>query len=291
MSGRAANREPLPRWRVRAAKELRKPRVFLSLLALCVVVLGASLATLYPADPLKQNLAATLKPPLHEANGVTHLLGTDQLGRDLLARLLAGARVSLLLGAAALAIAMSLGVALGLLAGFLGGVVDAVVNAITETLMSLPFVLLAIAIIAAVGANLTVVILTLGLTGWVSFARLTRSRVLELREEEYVIAAQALGASTPRVMRRHLLPNLTPLLLVEGTLQLGTLILAEASLSFLGLGVQPPTPSWGGILAESQVFVTQAWWLPTFPGLALLVTLLSVNLLGDSLRDVTAPDG
>jgi len=258
---------------------------------LALVLAGALLAPLYPVDPLAQDLMATLKPPMFASGGVTHVAGTDQLGRDVFARLLFGARVSLSLGAAALAIALAIGVTLGLLAGFLGGVVDAVVNAATETLMALPFVLLAIAIIAAVGASLPVVILTLGLTGWVSFARLTRARVMELREEEYVVAAQALGARGQRVMARHLLPNLLPLLLVEGTLQLGTLILAEAGLSFLGLGVQPPAPSWGGILAESQVFVAVAWWLPTFPGLALLATLLAVNLLGDSLRDITAPGG
>lgn len=282
-----------PRSRVvrRMLKQLRRPRVFLSVAMLLVVVLAALLVPLYPVDPMKQDLSATLKPPMFVSKGVTHVAGTDQLGRDLFARLLLGARVSLSLGVISLAIALFVGVTLGLLAGFFGGVVDAVINAVTETLMSLPFVLLAIAIIAAVGASLTVVILTLGLTGWVSFARLTRGRVMELREEEYVVAAHALGAGSTRVMLRHLLPNLVPLLLVEGTLKLGGLILAEAGLSFLGLGIQPPTPSWGGILAESQVFVTVAWWLPTFPGLALLGTLLSVNLLGDSLRDVLAPEG
>ncbi len=279
------------RWRLRLAKHLRRPRVFLSLIALAAVVAGALLGPLYPIDPLEQDLMATLKPPMFASGGVTHVAGTDQLGRDVLARLLAGARVSLALGATALAIAMTLGVVLGVLAGFLGGVVDAVITAITETLMALPFVLLAIAVIAAVGASLPVVILTLGLTGWVSFARLTRARVLELRDEEYVVAAQALGARRWRLMLKHLFPNLVPIIVVEGTLQLGGLILAEAGLSFLGLGVQPPTPSWGGMLAESQVFVAVAWWLPTLPGLVLLVTLLAVNLLGDTLRDLTAPGG
>lgn len=279
------------RWRLRLAKHLRRPRVFLSVIALAAVVAGALLGPLYPIDPLEQDLMATLKPPMFASGGVTHVAGTDQLGRDVLARLLAGARVSLALGATALAIAMTLGVVLGVLAGFLGGVVDAVITAITETLMALPFVLLAIAVIAAVGASLPVVILTLGLTGWVSFARLTRARVLELRDEEYVVAAQALGARRWRLMLKHLFPNLVPIIVVEGTLQLGGLILAEAGLSFLGLGVQPPTPSWGGMLAESQVFVAVAWWLPTLSGLVLLVTLLAVNLLGDTLRDLTAPGG
>jgi peptide/nickel transport system permease protein len=155
--------------------------------------------------------------------------------------------------------------------------------------MALPFVLLAIAIVAAVGPSLPVLILTLGLTGWVSFAKLVRGRVLELREEDYVQAAVSLGASTRRVLLRHVLPNVAPLLLVDGTLQLGTLILAEAGLSFLGLGIQPPTPSWGGILSEGQIFIAVAWWIPTLPGVALLLTILSVNLLGDALRDALSP--
>lgn len=278
--------------RRRLLRALRKPRVAASLAVLIVVVLAALGANLYPLAPTSQDLMATLKPPgFHGLGGTLHPLGTDQLGRDLLSRLLMGARVSLTVGVAALALALAIGVTLGLLAGFFGGIIDAIITGVTETLMALPFVLLAIAIVAAVGPSLTVLILTLGLTGWVSFAKLVRSRVFELREEEYVRAAQALGARNRRVLLRHVLPNVAPLLLVDGTLQLGTLILAEAGLSFLGLGVQPPTPSWGGILSEGQVFVAVAWWIPTLPGLALLLTILSINLLGDALRDVFAPDG
>ena len=281
-----------PSTRRRLARMVRTPRVAASLVVLAVVALAAAGATFYPLAPTAQDLMATLKPPgFRGATGVLHPLGTDQLGRDLLSRMLMGARVSLTIGLASLALALLIGVSLGLVAGFFGGVVDAVVTGVTETLMALPFVLLAIAIVAAVGPSLTVLILTLGLTGWVSFAKLVRSRVFELREEEYVRAAQALGARNRRVLLRHVLPNVAPLLLVDGTLQLGTLILAEAGLSFLGLGVQPPTPSWGGILSEGQVFIAVAWWIPTLPGLLLLVTILSVNLLGDALRDVFAPDG
>ncbi len=263
-----------------------------SVLVLILVAAAAIYAPFDPIGPTKQDLFATLKPPgFRSPSGVVHLLGTDQLGRDLLSRLLMGARVSLTIGLASLVIALVIGVAFGLLAGYFGGVVDSVITGITETLMALPFVLLAIAIVAAVGPSLPVLILTLGLTGWVSFAKLVRGRVLELREEDYVQAAVSLGASTRRVLLRHVLPNVAPLLLVDGTLQLGTLILAEAGLSFLGLGIQPPTPSWGGILSEGQVFIAVAWWIPTLPGVALLLTILSVNLLGDALRDALSPGG
>lgn len=268
------------------------PKAWASGLFLLLVAAAALLAPLYPVDPNRQNLRATLQPPLAvSADGTSHPLGTDQLGRDLLARVLHGARTSLSIGLAALAIAATIGTALGLLAGFYGGAIDALVTALTESLMALPFILLAIAIIAALGASMTVLILTLGLTGWVSFAKLVRARVFELREEAYVQAAQALGARDGRVLGRHVLPNVAPLLIVDGTLQLGALILSEAGLSFLGLGVQPPTPSWGSILAEGQIFVASAWWIATLPGLALLLTVLSINFLGDALRDVLSPEG
>jgi peptide/nickel transport system permease protein len=259
---------------------------------LLLVAAAALLAPLYPLEPNRQNLMATLQPPFSvDPAGVLHPLGTDQLGRDLLARVLHGARTSMAIGLSALALAAALGTLLGLLAGYYGGMIDAVVTAVTETLMALPFILLAIAVIAALGASVQVLILTLGLTGWVSFAKLVRGRVFELRDEAYVQAAVALGAPDRRLLARHMLPNLAPLLIVDGTLQLGTLILAEAGLSFLGLGVQPPTPSWGGILAEGQVFVAAAWWIATWPGVALLLTVLSINFLGDALRDVLSPEG
>jgi peptide/nickel transport system permease protein len=267
-------------------------KAVVSAVVLLLVIVAALVTPLLPLDPAAQNLRATLKPPgTVTADGLRYLLGTDQLGRDLLARLLQGARVSLLIGFSALGIAVTVGTVLGLLAGYYGGWVDAIITAITETLMALPFILLAIAIIAAVGASLPVLILTLGLTGWVSFAKLVRARVFELREESYVVAAGALGARDPRVLLRHVLPNVAPILLVDGTLRLGALILSEAALSFLGLGVQPPTASWGSILAEGQVFIVAAPWIATLPGLALLITVLAINFLGDALRDMASPGG
>lgn len=270
----------------------RKPRTRVALAVLLPIVVAALAAPLYPRTPTAQDLRSTLRPPgTVSAAGVAYPLGTDQLGRDLAARLLHGTRTSLWVGAAALAIAITVGTTLGLLAGYFGGAIDSVVTGLTETLMTLPFILLAIAIIAAVGASTTVVVLTLGLTGWVSFAKLVRAKTLELRDEDFVQAARALGARHGRALGRHVLPNVAPLLLVDGTLQFGALVLAEAGLSFLGLGIRPPTPTLGGILAEGQVFLAVAWWISTLPGVVLLVLVLAINLLGDTLRDAMAPEG
>jgi peptide/nickel transport system permease protein len=260
------------------------------LVVLLPLALAALLAPLYPRSPTQQDLRATLAPPgtVTQA-GVVYPLGTDELGRDLAARLLHGLRASVAVGAAALAIAVTVGTLLGLLAGYFGGWVDAVVTGVTETLMTLPFILLAIAVIAAVGASTQVLILTLGLTGWVSFAKLVRAKTFELRNEDFVQAAHALGVRTPGTLVRHVLPNVAPLLLVDGTLQFGALVLAEAGLSFLGLGVPPPSPTLGGILAGGQVFLAVAWWISTLPGLVLLALVLAINVLGDTLRDATSP--
>jgi peptide/nickel transport system permease protein len=270
----------------------RQPRTRGALALLVPLLLAALLAPVYPRSPTDQDLRATLRPPGYVTEaGVRYPLGTDQLGRDLTARVLHGARTSIAVGGLALLLALTVGTVMGLLAGYFGGAVDSVVTGLTETLMALPFILLAIAIIAAVGASATVVVLTLGLTGWVSFAKLVRAKTLELRDEEFVQAARALGARTPRTLGRHVLPNVAPLLLVDGTLQFGALVLAEAGLSFLGLGIRPPTPTLGGVLAEGQVFLAVAWWISTIPGLVLLAMVLSINVLGDTLRDALAPEG
>lgn len=262
-------------------------RALCSVSFLLLLVLGVILGGLFAPDPFEQNLFATLKPPLFRSEtGQLHLLGTDQLGRDLFARVLFGARMSLGIGVSAVLIAAALGTTLGLVAGYFGGFVDSLVTGLTETVLTLPFIVLAIAIIGALGSSSTVVVLSLGLTAWVSFAKLVRGKVFELRNEEYVLSAMALGASSQRTLFRHIFPNVLPLVVVDATLQLGALILAEAGLSFLGLGIQPPTPTWGGILSEGQVFVAVAWWIPTFPGLFLLLTALSVNFLGDFSRDL-----
>jgi peptide/nickel transport system permease protein len=279
-----------PYWQVSWQRKLwRSPKVWSAGLVLVVIALGALFAPLWPHEPQAQNLFATLKPPGFVYEDAHYVLGTDQLGRDVVSRLLHGARVSLTVGLTAVGLASVLGTSLGIAAGYLRGWVDSLITALTETLLTLPFIIFAIAIIAALGSSLTVVILTLGLTSWVSFAKLTRARVIELRHEDYILASKALGSSETRIMTRHILPNVFPLVIVDASLQLGTLMLAEAGLGFLGLGIQPPTPTWGSMLAESQVFVQVAWWLPTFPGLLLLITVLAINNLGDSLRDALDP--
>lgn len=271
---------------------LRRTRTRWALAVVIPILVAALAAPLYPRSPTDQDLRATLAPPgTTSASGTFYLLGTDELGRDLASRLLHGTRASVAVGVAALAIALTVGTLLGLLAGYFGGWVDALVTGLTETLMTLPFILLAIAVIAAVGASTTVLILTLGLTGWVSFAKLVRAKTFELRSEEFVQAAHALGVRSAGALSRHVLPNVVPLLLVDGTLQFGALVLAEAGLSFLGLGVPPPTPTLGGVLAGGQVFLAVAWWISTFPGLLLLTLVLAVNVLGDTLRDAAAPGG
>lgn len=277
-------RPPHRLWQLRHAAS-----VWLAGGSLVIIGMAALAAPWWPLAPNEQNLFATLKPPGFTVEGTRYWLGSDQLGRDVVSRLLHGARLSLLIGISAVSIAGVIGTLLGMLAGYLRGWVDSVITAVTETLLTLPFVIFAIAIIAALGSSTRVVILTLGLTSWVSFAKLVRARVIELRTEDYITASLALGSSHGRVLRKHLLPNVLPLIIVDATLQLGTLMLAEAGLSFLGLGIQPPTPTWGGMLAESQIFVQVAWWLPTFPGLLLLITVLSINSLGDSLRDALDP--
>lgn len=265
---------------------VRTPTALFSFVLLALVVLVAITYPLwYPISPLAQNLLGSLSPPMTETSTGMHLLGTDQLGRDLMARVLLGARISLLVGGVALLISLVFGTLVGLLAGYFGGWVDAVITGATETVMALPFIVLAIAVIGALGSSTMVVILTLGLTSWVGYAKLVRASVLELREEDYVVAAFALGQRTNRVLWKHVLPNALPLIIVESTLLLGTLILAEAGLSFLGLGIQPPTPTWGGILSEGQMYVAVAPWIAVFPGVFLLLTVLATNFLGDFLRD------
>lgn len=269
----------------------RSPQALLSFAFLALVVIVAlTFQWWYPVDPMRQNLLNTLKPPMTESATGVHLLGTDQLGRDLTARVLLGARISLQVAGIALAISLVFGTLVGLLAGFFGGWIDSVITGATETIMALPFIVLAIAVIGALGSSTTVVIMTLGFTGWVGYAKLVRARVMELREEDYVQATFALGARTSRALARHVLPNVLPLIIVESTLSLGSLILAEAGLSFLGLGIQPPTPTWGGILSEGQVYVAVAPWIAIFPGILLVLTVLATNFLGDFLRDAVSVD-
>jgi len=231
-----------------------------------------------------QNLAEALQPPSWK-----HWMGTDQFGRDLALRVLYGARISLFVGFVAVAIGMSIGLVLGTSAGYFGGWWDTLIMRITDIMLAFPFLLLALAITAALGPSLQNALLALGIASFPSYTRLVRGNVLSLREENYVEAAKVAGAGSNRIMFRHLMPNLFGTLVVYGTLRVSTAILAEAGLSYLGLGAQPPTPTWGGMLSEGRDYILFFEWLPLFPGLAILLTVTGFNLLGDGLRDALDP--
>ena len=262
-------------------------------LAVVVIVLVTAVAApwLSPFDPIEQDLGdLRLKAPgFRDAGGRVHPLGTDHLGRDLLARVIYGARPALMVGFAAVVISGLIGMAAGLVSGYFGGRVDDALMRLADIQLAFPFILLAIAVIGVLGPSLTTIIAVIGVSSWVVYARIVRSAVLSLREREFVQAALALGSGDVRVLVRHILPNaLTPWLVVA-TLDMARVIVIESALSFLGLGVQPPTPTWGGMLADGRVYISTAWWLATFPGLAILVTVLGINLFGDGLRDTLDP--
>jgi peptide/nickel transport system permease protein len=249
--------------------------------ALLVAVLAPWLA---PHSPTSGNLPMRLKPP-----SVAPLLGTDLLGRDVLSRLIWGARVSLLIALAATLIGAVVGSLVGLVAGFYRGAADTVLTKLIDVQLAFPFVLLAIAVVAVAGPSVPVLIVVLAIGAWVGHARIVRGLVLSLRERDYVQAALALGAGTPRVLFRHLVPEVLATIIVLATFDVGRIIILESTLSFLGLGVQPPTPSWGSDLRDAAAYVRQAWWTAAFPGIAIMLVVLAINLLGDGLRDWLDP--
>jgi peptide/nickel transport system permease protein len=253
------------------------------------IVGGTALAALIgpwlvPFDPAAQDLPLRLAGP-----SAAHWFGLDELGRDILARVLSGARVSWLVGLVVVIVSAAVGVAVGAVAGYCGGRIDELVSRVMDVLMAFPGLLLAIALVAALGPSLVHVVFALASIGWVGYARLVRGQVLRAREFEYVQAARALGATTPRILMRHVVPTALPALSVQATLGMGGAILAEASLSFLGLGVQPPTPSWGTMLSYGRAHVLDAPHLTIFPGLAIAALVLGFNFLGDGLRDALDP--
>ncbi len=270
---------------------LRDRAAVASLLVLATVVILAIAAPLIPAaDPLEQDLVGRLVPPAWDADGSRdHLLGTDHLGRDLLSRVIWGARVSLVVGVSAVLISGLLGVSAGVVAGYFGGQVDNVLMRLADGQLAIPFILLVIAVISVVGPGIQKVIPVLGVTGWVIYARVARSEVLTIREREFVQAARALGAPASRIVLRHVTPNILGSVAVVASIEVANVILLESALGFLGLGVQPPTPSWGNMLGEGRDYLATSWWLATMPGLALAITALAINVLGDFLRDVLDP--
>jgi peptide/nickel transport system permease protein len=254
------------------------------------VVVAAFAPALAPSDPVRNRLLDRLTPPMwSEGGSARHPLGTDTLGRDVLSRLLHGARISLIVGLAAVLVAGVVGVGLGLVAGYRGGWADDLLMRLGDIQLAFPVLLLGVVVIAVLGASLLNMILVLGASGWVTYARIARGETLSLKERDFVAAARALGAPARHVVARHLLPNVLPPLVVVTTFSVARTIIAEASLSFLGLGLPPPTPSWGAMLDEGRNYITTGWWLALFPGLAILVLVLAINLCGDWLRDVLDP--
>ncbi len=270
----------------RALRRLLQRRAAMAALVLIVViVLLAVLApSIAPYDPAKQSWSAVRKAP-----SALYWLGTDEVGRDILSRIVYGARASLMAGLISVGIAIAVGVPVGLVAGYAGGFVDGLISRFTDAMLACPFLILAIALAAFLGPSLGNAMIAIGVTATPIFVRLTRGQVLSVKAEDYVEAARAVGNPPWRIAFRHILPNVLPQLLVQATLTIATAIIAEASLSFLGLGQQPPAPSWGSMLNAAQRFLNTAPWMAFWPGLAIFVTVLSFNLFGDGLRDALDP--
>jgi peptide/nickel transport system permease protein len=273
-------------------RALRHRSFMLGFIVIAFVVAVAIFAPLLaPHDPYKQNLLARMTRPALLGGTWNHVLGTDTLGRDYLSRLIYGARVSLMIGGIAAAISCMIGTTLGILGGYFGGRVDTVVMFFVSVRLALPATLVALAVVALFGGSLTVVIVALGCLLWDRFAVVMRSATMQVRKMDYIAAAEVLGASVPRVLWKDVLPNVMNSLIVVLTLEMAHAIILESALSFLGLGVQPPTPSWGLMISEGKEMLLFESWLITIPGVALFVLLLAINMLGDGIRDISAPEG
>lgn len=290
----------LPEWQARAepslwvsyVRSVWRDKFTLVAYLFIFLIAGCALTAQWisPHDPAAQDLMVRLRPPLWLDRGLAEYpLGTDALGRDILSRIIYGTRISLIVGFSAVAVQGLIGVSMGLVAGFYGGKVDSIIMRVADLQYALPFLVLAIAVMAVLGPSLRNVILVLGITGWVYYARIVRAEVLALREREFVEAARAIGVSNARIILRHILPNAATSIIVIGSLQVARMIISEASLSFLGLGVPPSIPSWGSMVAEGRNYVATAWWVSAMPGVAILATVMAVNVIGDHLRDELDP--
>jgi peptide/nickel transport system permease protein len=276
------------RGRLRLAR--RYPQIVLgSLVVLVFVVVGTFAPQIAPYDYDDQNLGNQLKPPIWGGGQMAHPLGTDEFGRDTLSRLIYGARVSLIVGFFSVVVAGGIGITIGTLGAYFGGTIDSVITSVSDVQYSFPYILVAIIITALWGPGLVTVIVALGLASWMTFARTARGSTLAVKEGEYIAAAQAVGAGHLRIICCHILRNISPPLIVFSTFQVPSRILAEAALSFVGLGIQPPMPSWGNMLAQNRGYLVISPWLVILPGLALTVVALAVNQLGDGLRDLLDP--
>lgn len=280
-----------PRRPGRIARALRPWLTFKAVLGgtiLFALVVCALLAPLIsPFDPNKQDLMRAMTPPQYFSG--PHFFGTDHVGRDLLSRLIYGARISLAIAGAVVLISGAVGVALGVISGYFGGRIDFAIQKVVEMVWAFPPLLIAIAILAFLGQGLGNLILALTLQRWIPYCRVVRAEAMTLKEREFVVAARSIGASHVRILRHHLLPNLIQSALVIGTFAMAAAIIAEAALSFLGLGVPPQIPTWGSMLADGRAYVSTSWWMSLFPGLAIFATVLAINMLGDALRDNLDP--
>lgn len=273
-------------------RDLRENKAALvSVIVLTIIIFFAVFAPLLSTqDPNYTNLRVRLLPPVpFEGSNPEHLLGTDSVGRDVASRLIYGARISLMVGFIAVVISGLIGVTLGLITGYFGGWVDDVIMRLADIQLAFPFILLMLAVLAVVGPGLWNVILVLGVTGWVAYSRIVRGCVMSLREKEFIEAARAVGASNQRIIIKHLIPNIIGPVVVIASFSVSRTIIAEASLSFLGLGVDVETATWGKMLSEGRLYISDAWWLTTLPGICLALTVLCINVFGDWLRDVVDP--
>jgi len=269
---------------------LRRMPVLPALVVLIVILTAIFAPWIAPHDPSRINPEARLTPPAWTVGGSsTYLLGTDSTGRDLLTRIIYGARISLIVAVLGIAVSACFGTLMGLLAGYFGGPVDMIIMRIVDVMMSLPVLFIALALASVIPSGMGIVILIVSVFGWSHFARIVRGEVLSLKERDFVALAKVAQAGPWRIMLRHILPNLVNTLTVLVTLDVGGVIMFEAAFSFIGFGVQPPTPSWGNMLSEGQNYLTTAWWIATFPGLALMAMVFSCNFIGDWLRDALDP--
>lgn len=278
----------LPGPRNRLLREL--PAVLGMAVLLAIAVMAIFADQLAPHDPLSQDLRGRLAPPVWVAGGTAdHLLGSDRLGRDILSRIMFGGRITLFIGLMAVVVGGTVGVTLGILAGYLGGVVDIVLGRLADIQQAIPFVILTLAVVAVLGPSLTNLILVLGVGSWLFYYRVARGEVLAVRERPFIEAAEVIGASRLRIVLRHILPNVAASVIVVVTLFVPLVIIFTAGLSFLGLGVPPPTPEWGSMIAEGTQYLRDAWWLSLMPGGFLVLTVLAVNMIGDWMRDFLDP--
>lgn len=266
------------------------PAIIGAVVVVIVMVAAITAPWIAPHDPTRQDLRDQFVPPFWQREGdLDHLLGTDQLGRDILSRLIYGARVSLIVGFSAVLLSGTLGVILGVVAGYYGGLTDTIIMRLVELQLTFPFMLLALLVLAVFGGGLRNIVIVLSIASWAAYSRVVRAEVMSARERLYVEAARSLGMSDLRLLVRHILPNTLSPVIVLATFSIAAMIVQESALSFLGLGIPPDQPSWGGMLADGRNYLTVAWWLGVFPGLAILIVVLAMNLVGDWLRDLMDP--